>query len=58
MYQGKLTAGEQKKLIKAKDVIDAWIRYQRENPKVFDPARTYVAMDASRAIEAFLMTMQ
>lgn len=58
MYQGKLTAGETKKLIKAKEIIDAWVRYQRENAMSANPAQTYVALDASRAIEMFLMTLQ
>ena len=58
MYQGKLTPSEQKKLIKAKEIIDTWIRYKRENPSGINPAQTYVAADASRAIETFLATLQ
>lgn len=58
MYQGKLTPMEQRKLVKAKEIIDAWLRYQRENPQTFQPAQTYIATDASKAIESFLATLQ
>lgn len=58
MYQGRLSAGEQRKLIKSKEIIDAWLRYQRSNPAGMNPAQTYIATDASKAIETFLATIQ
>ena len=58
MYQGKLTPGEKRKLVKAKEIIDTWLRYQRENPATYQPAVTYIAADAAKALESFLATQQ